>query len=188
MMQLFIVKVLVFLVGDAFVEGLGAFVAFRDEVEADASDVLLGTEALGIVDLVALDFEFHHAPLRKTHAIAFAQMTVDNLCHTHEYANDIAFAETCALGCFLDEFVALNRLVVNGYSLVLAIILERWLVFFLDSVSHNCFFSFNEFQYLLVGSVGKYGLEMGEEAFEGFIGRSRTLAGFATMQLFWGVE
>ena len=35
--------------GDAFVEGLGAFVAFGEEVEADALDVLLGAEVLEVV-------------------------------------------------------------------------------------------------------------------------------------------
>ena len=43
-MLLFLFRGIIFvlLVGDAFVEGLGAFAAFGDEVETDASDVLLG--------------------------------------------------------------------------------------------------------------------------------------------------
>ena len=45
---------------------------------------------------------------------------------------------------------------------------------------------FDEFQYLLVGGIGEEDLEVGEEALEGFLWSSRTLAGLAAMQLFWG--
>ena len=65
--------------GDAVVEGLDAFLALRQEVEADATDVLLGTERLGVIDLVALNLEFHHTPVWETNAVAIAQVAVDNL-------------------------------------------------------------------------------------------------------------
>ena len=68
----------VFLEGNAFVEGLGAVVAFGQEVEADATDVLLGTEVLEVVDLVAFDFEFHHAPVLQTDLVASTEMTIDD--------------------------------------------------------------------------------------------------------------
>lgn len=38
--------------GDVGVEFGGAFVAFRDEVEADTTDVLLGAEIVEVVDLI----------------------------------------------------------------------------------------------------------------------------------------
>ena len=52
-----------FLEGDAVVEGLGAIAALGDEVEADTTDVFLGTEVLEVVNLVALYLEFHQAPV-----------------------------------------------------------------------------------------------------------------------------
>ena len=92
-------------------------------MEADTSDVLLGTEGLGVIDLFALDFEFHQAPVLQTHLVSVAQMIVYDFCHTHQDADDVAFAETGALGRFLDDLFALDGLVVNGYGLVLA---ESW--------------------------------------------------------------
>lgn len=50
--------------GDAVVEGLGAIAALGDEVEADTTDVFLGTEVLEVVYLVALYLEFHQAHSR----------------------------------------------------------------------------------------------------------------------------
>ena len=64
--------------GDAVVEGLGAIAALGDEVEADASDVFLGTEVLKAVYLVALYLEFHQAPVLQTDTVALAQMAVDD--------------------------------------------------------------------------------------------------------------
>lgn len=111
----------VFLVGDAFVEGLTAFVALGEEVEAHAANMLLGAEGLGIVHLLALNLEFHHAPVREAHFVAFAQMAVDNFGHAHQHARDVSLAESCALRHFLDNLFAVNGLVVDGYGLVFAI-------------------------------------------------------------------
>lgn len=52
-----------FLEGDAVVEGLGAIAALGDKMEADTTDVFLGTEVLEVVYLVALYLEFHQAPV-----------------------------------------------------------------------------------------------------------------------------
>ena len=65
--------------GDAVVEGLGAIAALWDEVEADTTDVFLGTEVLEAVYLVALYFEFHQAPVAQTDTVALAQMAVDDM-------------------------------------------------------------------------------------------------------------
>ena len=70
LLPLFFFKNLIFLESDALVEGLGAFVALWDEVEADTTNVLLGTEGLGVVDLVALDLEFHQTEVPKAHLVA----------------------------------------------------------------------------------------------------------------------
>ena len=134
---LFVCVVLVLFESDAIVEGLGAFVAFGDKVEADTTDVLFGTEGLGIVNLFALNFEFHQPPVLETHTIAIAQMAVDNLGHTHQDTDDIAFAESRTLGRFLDNLFTLDGLVVNGYGLVFAKSSELRLGLFLDSVSHK---------------------------------------------------
>ena len=56
--HLFFHAALILLEGDAFVEFGGAVFAGGDEVEADASDVLLGSEVLEVVDFFALDLEF----------------------------------------------------------------------------------------------------------------------------------
>ena len=60
--QLLFYEGLVFVEVDILVEFGGAVFAFWEEVETDTTDVLLGTEILEIVDLVALDLEFHRAP------------------------------------------------------------------------------------------------------------------------------
>ena len=52
--------ILFLLKSDVVVELLGAIVAGGEEVEADTTDVLLGAEGFGIIDLVALYFKLHH--------------------------------------------------------------------------------------------------------------------------------
>ena len=54
--------------GDALVEFGGAAFAFRDEVEEDTTDVLLGTEVLEIVDFLALDFKFEQTEVLQAQA------------------------------------------------------------------------------------------------------------------------
>ena len=68
--MLFFFEGFVFLEGDAFVEGLGAFETFGDEVEADTSDVLLSTEVLEVVNLLALDFKFEQTEILQAHFVA----------------------------------------------------------------------------------------------------------------------
>ena len=46
---------------DVPIEFRTATFAFRNEVEADATDMLLGTEVFEVVDFLALDFEFQQA-------------------------------------------------------------------------------------------------------------------------------
>ena len=119
-LMLFLLEGFVFFEGDAFVEGLGAFVAFREEMETDTADVLLGAEGLGIIYLFTLNLQFHHAPFRKAYSVAFAQMTIDDFCDTHQYTLDGALAESSALGRFFQELIALDSLIVYGYCLVLS--------------------------------------------------------------------
>ena len=56
--MLFLLEGFVPFIGDALVEFRGAAFTFRDEVEADTTDVLLGTEGLGVVNFLAIDFKF----------------------------------------------------------------------------------------------------------------------------------
>jgi hypothetical protein len=44
---------LILLEGDAFVEGLGAFVAFWEEMDADATNMFLGLEIFEVVGFVS---------------------------------------------------------------------------------------------------------------------------------------
>ena len=117
-LMLFLLEGFVFFEGDAVVESLCAFVAFWEEVETDTADVLLGAEGLGIIYLFTLDFQLHHAPFWEAYSVAIAQMTIDDFCDAHQDAFDGAFAESCALGRFLHQLIALDGLIVYGYCLV----------------------------------------------------------------------
>ena len=72
--ELFFLIILILLEGEALVEGLGTFVAFGQEVEANTTDMLLGTEVLEVINLFAFYLEFHHAPVWQANTIALAQM------------------------------------------------------------------------------------------------------------------
>ena len=58
--------------GDAVVESLRAIAALGDKMEADTTDVFLGTEVLEVVNFVALYLEFHQAPVAQTDTVALA--------------------------------------------------------------------------------------------------------------------
>lgn len=89
--------------GDAVVEGLGAVAALGNEVEADATDVFLGTEVLEAVYLVALYLEFHQAPVAQTDTVALAQMAVDDIRKPYDGGGHHALADRVLLAGFLDE-------------------------------------------------------------------------------------
>ena len=90
--------------GDAIVEGLSAVMALWQEMEADTTNVLLGTEVLEVIYLVALDFELHHAPATKAHSVAFTQMAVNDFGKADDDSDDFSFAVGMPLRCFFDEF------------------------------------------------------------------------------------
>lgn len=94
-----------FLEGDAVVEGLGAIAALGDEVEADTTDVFLGTEVLEVVNFVALYLEFHQAPVAQTDTVALAQMAVDDFRKPYDGGGHHAFADGVLLAGLLDELV-----------------------------------------------------------------------------------
>ena len=77
-MSLFFWEGFVFLELEVFVEFGGAVLAFGDEVEASATNVLFGLEILEIVDLVALNLELHRAPPFKFHLVTIAEVAIDN--------------------------------------------------------------------------------------------------------------
>ena len=131
---------LFFLEGDSFVEFLGAFVAFGEEVDAYTADVLLGAEGFGIVHFRAFYLEFHHAPVWQTDAVAVAQVAVDDFGECHDDTVDGAFVDVHASGNFLDELFALDGFVVDGYGLVFAEGGEVGFAFFLDFVLHSSFY------------------------------------------------
>ena len=91
--------------GDAVVEGLGAIAALGDEMEADATDVFLGTEVLKVVYLVALYLEFHQAPVAQTDTVALAQMAVDDFRKPYDGGGHHALADGVLLAGLLDELV-----------------------------------------------------------------------------------
>ena len=89
--------------GDAVVEGLRAIAALGDEVEANTTDVFLGTEVLEVVYLVALYLEFHQAPVAQTDTVALAQMAVDDIRKPYDGGGHHALADRVLLAGFLDE-------------------------------------------------------------------------------------
>ena len=101
MLTLFLWEGFVFLEVDAFVEGLGAVGAFGEEVEADATNVFLGLEVLEVVDEVALDFKFHHAPVLYAHLVAIAKVSVHNFCHADHDTFDDCFIIRMIFSSFL---------------------------------------------------------------------------------------
>ena len=118
----------VFLEGNAFVEGLGAVVAFGQEVEADATDVLLGTEVLEVVHFVALDFEFHQAPVLQAYSVASTEVTIDNFGQSDEGSNKHALAQRIVLGCLLENLFRTDGLVsfLSLYFISLGFMVRRY--------------------------------------------------------------
>ena len=84
-------RILVFLEGDAFVEGLGALTAFGDEVEADGADVFLGAEGFWVFYFLAFYLQFQCSPAFKTNTIAITQMLIDNINNTNHNSIDVDF-------------------------------------------------------------------------------------------------
>ena len=124
--------------GDVGVEFGGAFVAFRDEVEADTADVLLGTEVLEVVDLLALDLELQQTEVLQADLVTHLQVTHHCFCDSHHQAFEHTTTDAHASGgSLLKQLATLNGLVMNGYGLVFAIGGKRWLGFFLNPVSHK---------------------------------------------------
>ena len=95
----------ILLEGNAFVEGLGAIIAFGQKMEADTTDMFLGAEVLEIIDFVALDFEFHHAPVLQAHSIASTEVTVDNFGQADEGSCEYTLVQWIVLGCLFEDFI-----------------------------------------------------------------------------------
>lgn len=89
--------------GDAIVKGLGAVFALRNEVEAHAANVLLGTEVLEVVHLLALYLELHQAPVLQTYAVSVLQMSLDGVSQPDDGTNHFAPAERTSVACLLDK-------------------------------------------------------------------------------------
>ena len=62
---------------DVLVEGGLALGTLGQEVEADATEMLAGTEVLGMGYLVAFYLQLHQAPAVKAHLVTLAQVTSD---------------------------------------------------------------------------------------------------------------
>ena len=117
-MGLFFHEILIFLEGDVLIEFGGAFVALGDEVEADTTNVLLGSEVLEVVDLLALDLEFQQAKILQTHLITIAKMATDCLCHTHHQSFEHATTERCTSCSFLKELATLDCLAGQTLNII----------------------------------------------------------------------
>jgi len=97
--------------GDAVVEGLRAIAALGDKMEADATNVFLGTEVLEVVYLVALYLEFHQAPVAQTDTVALAQMAVDDFRKPYFFCSRIKrmSCDFCSLSSSVDDITAATR-------------------------------------------------------------------------------
>lgn len=89
--------ILDFLEVDVLIELGGTFVALWDEMQTDASDMLLGTEDLQTV-----------------HLVAFAEMTHAYLCNTHHQSLECTSADSLSSGCLFVNIFTLNRLCEIG--------------------------------------------------------------------------
>ena len=70
MLFLLLWKGFVFLELEVFVEFGGAVLTFGDEVEASTTNMFISSEILEIINLIALNLEFHGAPPFKLHLVA----------------------------------------------------------------------------------------------------------------------
>ena len=68
----------VFLELEVFVEFGGAVLAFGKKVEADTTNMFIGTEILEIIHLLALNLEFHRASAFELHLVTITKMTNNN--------------------------------------------------------------------------------------------------------------
>ena len=109
---------LLFLEGDAVIESLRAVETLRDEMEAYAADVLLGTEVLEVVDLVAFYLQLHEAPATKTNTIASAQMVADDLRQSGDDSDDGGRVVGAVLACLLDNIKGTDGVLVSSHGLV----------------------------------------------------------------------
>ena len=123
---------------DVGVEFGGAIGAFWDEMEADTTDVLLGTEVLKVIDLLAFNLEFQQTKVLQANLVAHLQVTHHRFCDSHHQAFEHTTTDAHASGgSLIKQLTTLDGLVVNSNSLVFAIGRKRWLGFFLNSVSHK---------------------------------------------------
>ena len=112
-------------------------------MEADATEMLAGTEVLGMGYLVAFYLQLHQAPAVKAYLVALAQVTSDGRREAHHHGGDSAFAETFVTGHLLDNLTCVNGLAMDGHGLVSAKCCKRWLGLFLQFVFHiTVFFCF----------------------------------------------
>lgn len=79
MLILFLWEGFVLLEGDIFVEIGGAFGAFWNEMEANTTNVLLGSKIFEVVNLLAFNFKFQQTYILQTNLVAIAQMTGNSL-------------------------------------------------------------------------------------------------------------
>ena len=120
----------------ALIELRLAVLAFGQEVEAYATDVLLRSKVFGTFHLVALNFEFHQSPGVEPHLVAIAQMACDDGRQAHHHTEDVALGGAQTFGYFFQNLFAVHLFMVYGLGLVLAEGLQRGLGFFDDFVFH----------------------------------------------------
>lgn len=130
-------EVLVFLEGDVLVEIGGALGALGDEMEADATDVLLGAEVLEVADLLALDLEFEQPEVRQAHLVALTEMEAHHPGHIHHQSFEHTSTDAGAPRRLFEELTGLDGLVMHCNCLVLAERRKGRLRLFLDPVSHK---------------------------------------------------
>lgn len=130
-----------FLKRDALVKFRFACCTLRNEVKADATDVLSGLEVLRRIHFFTLYFKLHQPEAFKSHLVAIAEMTADNLRKFADDGISDRLVNKVRHTYFFENLSVLNSLMMACHSFVFAIVGKGRLRFLLDFVFHNCYFS-----------------------------------------------
>lgn len=120
----------------AVVERLPAMAALGNEMQPHGPYMAIFVEFIGIFHLLAVNFQFEQAPIVQAHTVALPQVVAHSLGQPHKHGDDRAARGTCAAAHLAHNLAGLHGLLVNGYSLVSAVVLQRGAVFFRNFVFH----------------------------------------------------
>jgi len=95
-----------------------ALAALRQEVEAEAADVLTRIEVVRAVHRVALNLEFHQSPMVQPHTVALPQVASDDLGESYQHGVGGALGDALLTAQFLNDPIGVDGLGMAGYGLV----------------------------------------------------------------------